>query len=107
MVEHTGLHEDAPLSLAVVTPADLPVSVPSLDASTDENSTPPLLKRQREIDTVSGICTHGRLKGLCKECGGSGICTHGRRKDRCKECGGSGICTHGRQKHQCKECGGN
>ena len=55
----------------------------------------------------SGICSHGRQKNTCKECGGPGICPHGRVKSRCKECGGRGICPHGRLKQQCKECGGS
>ena len=34
------------------------------------------------------------------------VCTHGRRRNQCKECGGSSICVHGRRRIQCKECTG-
>ena len=34
------------------------------------------------------------------------VCTHGRRRYRCKECGGSAVCVHGRQRYRCKECTG-
>ena len=53
-------------------------------------------------------CEHGRLRGQCKECGGSSsFCEHGRQRYycNCKECGGSSFCEHRRQRSQCKECG--
>ena len=37
-------------------------------------------------------CEHGRVRSVCKECGGASICEHGRVRRRCKECGGSSIC---------------
>ena len=53
------------------------------------------------------ICEHGRRRYTCKECGGGSICEHGRHRSQCKDCGGSGICEHGRVRHCCKECGGS
>ena len=53
-------------------------------------------------------CEHGRLRGQCKECGGSSsFCEHRRQRYycNCKECGGSSFCEHRRQRSQCKECG--
>ena len=53
-------------------------------------------------------CEHGRLRGQCKECGGSSSsCEHRRQRYycNCKECGGSSFCEHRRQRSQCKECG--
>ena len=52
-------------------------------------------------------CEHRRLRGQCKECGGSSSCEHGRQRYycNCKECGGSSFCEHRRQRSQCKECG--
>ena len=38
------------------------------------------------------MCTHGRQKYQCVECGGSSICTHRRQKYQCVECDGRGIC---------------
>ncbi len=55
----------------------------------------------------SQICEHGKCKYQCKECGGSGICDHRKRKSRCKECGGFEICEHGKRKDSCKKCGGS
>ena len=55
----------------------------------------------------SQICEHGKQKKQCKECGGSQICEHEKFKSICKECGGSQICEHGKRKHTCKECGGS
>jgi hypothetical protein len=51
-------------------------------------------------------CPHGRVRSLCKECGGGSICAHGRVRSLCKECGGGSICAHGRVRSRCKECGG-
>uniref|UniRef100_A0A0G4F5T0 CBM20 domain-containing protein n=1 Tax=Chromera velia CCMP2878 TaxID=1169474 RepID=A0A0G4F5T0_9ALVE len=48
------------------------------------------------------LCSHGRVRYRCKECGGGSICEHGRERHRCKECGGKGICEHGRQRSLCK-----
>ena len=55
----------------------------------------------------SSICEHNKFKSECKECGGSSLCEHNKIKSRCKECGGSSFCNHGRQKSKCKECGGS
>ena len=44
------------------------------------------------------ICSDGKQKLFCKECGGSSICIHSRQKQECKECGGSSICSHGKRK---------
>jgi hypothetical protein len=52
-------------------------------------------------------CEHGRVRCLCKECGGVSICEHGIRIAKCKECGGSQICEHDRRRDQCKKCGGS
>jgi hypothetical protein len=70
------------------------------------------------------ICTHGRRKTQCRQCGGGSVCTHGREKSKCRDCKGSSFCMHdkmrshcrdckgsafcmhGRQKSQCRECGG-
>ena len=52
-------------------------------------------------------CDHGRVRGVCKECGGSSICVHKRRRSQCIECGGGSICIHKRRRSQCIECGGN
>ena len=55
-----------------------------------------------------GVCEHGKLKYICKDCGGGGICEHDRHRSICKECKGSGICEHDRQRNTCRECrGGN
>ena len=53
------------------------------------------------------ICSHGKHKKQCKECGGSQICSHGIQKGTCKECGGSAFCSHGRIKNTCKICSPN
>ena len=50
------------------------------------------------------MCTHGREKRRCKECGGSALCLHGRQRRQCKDCGGAAICPHRRIKYGCKEC---
>ena len=60
--------------------------------------------KKRSRCKVCSACPHGRVRSLCKECGGSQICEHGRQRNQCKECGGKGICEHGRQRHTCKEC---
>jgi hypothetical protein len=52
------------------------------------------------------MCEHGRIRSVCKECGGSSLCEHGREVRKCKECGGGSFCEHGRQRSKCKECGG-
>uniref|UniRef100_A0A0K6S8W1 CBM20 domain-containing protein n=1 Tax=Chromera velia CCMP2878 TaxID=1169474 RepID=A0A0K6S8W1_9ALVE len=51
------------------------------------------------------LCPHGRIRRVCKECGGRGICEHGRERNKCKDYGGKSICEHGRQRYKCKECG--
>jgi len=53
------------------------------------------------------ICSHGKRKSSCKDCGGSSICSHNIQKTRCKECGGSSICSHGKRKDICKYCNGS
>lgn len=55
----------------------------------------------------ASICEHGRVRWSCKECGGRQICEHGRQHNFCKECGGASVCKHSRKRHQCKECGGS
>ncbi len=55
----------------------------------------------------SQICEHGRAKQICRVCGGSAFCEHGKRKVRCITCGGSEICEHGIQKSHCKVCRGS
>ncbi|KAG5180014.1 hypothetical protein JKP88DRAFT_223615 [Tribonema minus] len=50
------------------------------------------------------MCTHGRRRYHCTQCGGAGICTHRRRRARCKECDGTELCRHKRRRSQCKEC---
>jgi hypothetical protein len=49
------------------------------------------------------MCEHGRIRSVCKECGGSSLCEHGRKRYFCKDCGGSGICEHGKHRTRCKE----
>ena len=69
-----------------------------------------------------GVCACGHRLSLCPTCkagGGSGLCAHGRRKGLCTVevdqdadhplgyCG-SGVCAHGRRKRLCKlGCGGS
>ena len=53
---------------------------------------------------VCSKCGHGRVRSMCKECGGASICEHVRRRRECKECGGPSICEHGRRRSECKEC---
>merc|ERR1712195_65873 len=53
-----------------------------------------------------GICSHGRQRYQCKDCGGGGICTHKRIRSQCKDCGGGSICKHKRIRSVCKDCGG-
>jgi len=50
------------------------------------------------------ICSHGRIKNRCKDCGGSSICSHNKRKAYCKDCGGSAFCSHGKFKSVCRDC---
>uniref|UniRef100_A0A0G4HGH5 Uncharacterized protein n=1 Tax=Chromera velia CCMP2878 TaxID=1169474 RepID=A0A0G4HGH5_9ALVE len=52
------------------------------------------------------LCPHGRIRRVCKECGGKGICEHGRQRSNCRDCGGKSICEHGRIRCRCKDCGG-
>jgi hypothetical protein len=59
---------------------------------------------KRRNNSGKNICEHGRLKRLCKDCGGSSICEHGRRRIQCKYCGGSSVCQHGRRKYDCRDC---
>ena len=52
-------------------------------------------------------CPHGLRPMRCKICCG---CEHGRLRGQCKECGGSSsFCEHRRQRYycNCKECGGS
>ena len=51
-------------------------------------------------------CPHGRVKCICKDCGGSRICPHNKRIDRCRDCMPSNFCEHNRVKYVCKDCGG-
>ena len=50
------------------------------------------------------MCSHGRVKSQCKECGGSGFCEHGRRRTQCADCGGGGLCKHNKQRSRCRWC---
>lgn len=80
------------------------------------------------------VCPHGRLRPVCRECGGVSICVHGRPRRRCRECGGKtrvrqppreetlvqpippplknvllcspGLCPHMRQQNKCPDCKG-
>jgi len=52
-------------------------------------------------------CVHGKLKYVCRDCGGSRICEHGKQKQQCRDCGGSAICEHGKFKNTCRDCGGS
>ena len=54
------------------------------------------------------MCTHGKWKRQCIDCGGSALCAHARLKYSCKECkvlraSADEICTHGRLLNSCKE----
>ena len=51
-------------------------------------------------------CPHGRVRYLCKQCGGKGVCPHGRQKSVCVKCSGGSICSHGKRKTLCLACGG-
>jgi len=53
-----------------------------------------------------GICSHGKSRFRCKECGGGKRkqCPRGRQPYCCKNCGGKGICSHGKQRSKCKVC---
>jgi hypothetical protein len=64
-------------------------------------------EKRKDQCVICNDCGHGKLKYICKECGGSQICEHNKIKSRCKECGGSQICEHGIYKTGCKECGGS
>ncbi len=63
-------------------------------------------KRVRTSAVGGRVCSHGRWRHRCKECGGNGICEHGSRSSYCKECGGNALCVHGRLRQRCKECSG-
>ena len=63
---------------------------------------------------VSQVCIHGKVKGTCKDCGGTRICIHGRQKAQCRDCkkagvpgAGSQICEHDKRKSVCKICRGS
>lgn len=63
-------------------------------------------EKRKCICTICNDCGHGKLKRLCKECGGSSLCEHGKRKSNCRDCGGASICEHNKLRYRCKECGG-
>ena len=69
--------------------------------------TVPSWSAANEVQDMLRLRAHRRLRGQCKECGGSSSCEHGRQRYycNCKECGGSSFCEHRRQRSQCKECG--
>ena len=52
------------------------------------------------------ICTHGRVKYYCVECGGSQSCTHGySAKSNCIICCPHLFCPHGRRRNaKCYQC---
>ena len=83
-----------------------PKGVLYLVTSTGRSGFPKGEQRRCISDGKQWRCEHGRVRSLCKECGGAGICEHGRRRSQCKECGGASICEHGRERSKCKECGG-
>ena len=58
------------------------------------------------ICNICNDCGHGKIKRLCKECGGSSLCLHGRRKSQCIDCNGTSVCEHKKLKWKCKDCGG-
>ena len=47
--------------------------------------------------------TRGLVIGIWS--GNQWHCEHGKVRSVCKACGGGSICDHGRQRHQCKPCG--
>ena len=47
---------------------------------------------------------HGRIRSVCKACGGASLCEHGVQRYYCRTCGGGVFCEHGRQRPKCKEC---
>ena len=51
-------------------------------------------------------CPHGRVRCVCKDCGGSSICEHGRRKAVCEMCSPEKFCMHGQpiNRHSCIIC---
>lgn len=49
-------------------------------------------------------CHHGRVRCVCKQCGGTSICLHNRERSKCRDCGGASICSHHRVRSQCKYC---
>ena len=53
------------------------------------------------------MCSHGRLRSNCVDCGGSSICEHGRQRYKCIDCKGFGICEHGKQRYSCRDCQGS
>jgi hypothetical protein len=63
-------------------------------------------KKRKDHCVICNDCGHGKLKNLCKECGGNSLCCHNKVKTFCKECGGGGICLHNRVRSCCRECGG-
>lgn len=54
--------------------------------------------------SAAAICELGRIRSVCKDCGGSGICEHSRVTYKYKQWGRGGVCVHGRVKSGCKEC---
>ena len=58
------------------------------------------------MPTMFEECPHGRVRYLCKSCGGNGVCHHNRQKSLCVQCMGGSICQHRKRKTMCIECGG-
>jgi hypothetical protein len=70
--------------------------------------TPSASSRNTSTTTTPVQCEHGRLRSMCKECGGVRVqaqCGHGRQRSRCKDCRRSSVCEHGRVRRRCKDCG--
>ena len=49
-------------------------------------------------------CEHGKVKRLCKVCGGSHLCQHEMNRYFCVACKGAGICEHSKRFNACKIC---
>lgn len=63
----------------------------------------PNILRKHHIGNPGKLCT------TCDDCRTHVrtyriICSHGKRKERCRDCGGSEFCLHGRRKYRCRIC---
>ena len=59
-----------------------------------------------KVERERNKCPHGRVRCVCKDCGGSSICEHGRRKAVCEMCSPEKFCMHGHctNRHTCEIC---